>query len=201
MGLNIRIWMSRVKNVLTFQYPYGLGSLGRDSTVRRPRTIWGRERIHIGAKTIVLSHSLLHALSRYGNLSLDASIRVGNEVYIGRYSYIVAANRIEIGDGCVLSEHVYITDLNHGFNPRAGNIMTQPIESKGPVHIGPNCFLGYRVAVMPGVTLGEWCIVGANSVVTKSFPAYSMIAGAPARLVKVYSHELGQWLAPPHVLT
>lgn len=189
-------WQSKIKRLLTLERPLGLASLGKDAIVKHPRTIWGREKIHIGAKTTILAHSLLHAVRKYSNVTLDASIRVGNEVYIGRHAYIVAANRIEIGDGSVLSEHVYITDLNHGFNPRAGNIMAQPIESKGPVHIGPNCFLGYRVAVMPGVTLGEWCIVGANSVVTKSFPAYSMIAGAPARLVKVYSHELGQWVPP-----
>lgn len=190
-------WKSRIKRLLKLQCPSGLASLGIDSIVKRPRTLWGRKHIHIGSRTTVMSHSLLQAVSEYSSIIIDASISIGNEVYIGRYAYIVAANRIEIGDGSVLSEHVYITDLSHGFDPRAGHIMAQPIESKGPVSIGPNCFLGYRVAVMPGVTLGEWCIVGANSVVTKSFPAYSMIAGAPARLVKVYSHALGRWVRPP----
>ncbi|WP_396275136.1 acyltransferase [Granulicella aggregans] len=72
--------------------------------------------------------------------------------------------------------------------------MRQNLESKGPIVIGDNCFLGYRVAVTPGVTLGEWCVVGANSVVTKSFPPYSMIAGAPARMIKRYSLEERAWV-------
>lgn len=71
--------------------------------------------------------------------------------------------------------------------------MEQPLESKGPVRIGARCFLGYRAAVMPGVTLGEHCVVGANSVVTRSFGSFSMVAGSPARLIKVYSAATGKW--------
>jgi acetyltransferase-like isoleucine patch superfamily enzyme len=138
----------------------------------------------------------MYAIRDYQGKKYDSSIVIGNDVYIGRYVFLVAAQGITISSGCVLSEHVYITDENHGYNPLAGPIMQQELESKGPVRIGPNCLLGYRTAVMPGVTLGEWCIVGANSVVTHSFPSYSMIAGAPARLIKVYSHELRQWVEP-----
>jgi acetyltransferase-like isoleucine patch superfamily enzyme len=49
---------------------------------------------------------------------------------------------------------------------------------------------------MPAVTLGPHCIVGANSVVTRSFPGYVMLGGLPARLIKVYSHELKTWVVP-----
>ena len=93
-----------------------------------------------------------------------------------------------------LSEYVYITDNAHGLHPERGPIMKQPLESKGPVHIGRNCFLGFRVSIMPGVTLGEHCVVGANSVVTRSFPAYSMVAGMPAKLIKVFDHSKKGWI-------
>jgi acetyltransferase-like isoleucine patch superfamily enzyme len=73
--------------------------------------------------------------------------------------------------------------------------MEQSLISKGPVVIGRSCFLGFRVAVMPGVTLGEHCVVGANSTVTRSFPAYSMIGGSPARILKRYSQTLGRWVS------
>ena len=156
----------------------------------------GRESIQIGDGAYILSNSLILAVSRYAGKRHHPSIRIGNGVYIGRHVYLTAMKEISIGDSCVLSEHVYITDLSHGFDPTRGPIMSQDIESKGPVQIGANCFLGYRTAVMPGVTLGDWCIVGANSVVTQSFPAYSMIAGAPAQLIKIYSRELGKWVPP-----
>jgi len=187
--------LTPIKRLVLLQRPSGLGSLGRDSVIHRPRTLWGRKNIRIGDRCLVMSNSLLQALSENYGKDIRPSICIGDDVYIGRYAYLVAAQNITIADGCVLSEQVYITDQNHGFDPRGGLIMEQNIESKGPVKLGPNCFLGYRAAVMPGVTLGEWCIVGANSVVTHSFPAYSMIAGVPARLVKVYSHELRQWVS------
>lgn len=180
-----------------FNRPRALKQLGNKSIVVRPWRFEGPDYVEIGSHTLIQGGSNICAVSHYQDFSYAPSIRIGDNVYIGHFAFITAIGEISIRDGCVLSEHVYITDFFHGLNPQNGLIMRQPLDTKGPVHIGPNCFLGYRVAVMPGVTLGEWCIVGANSVVTKSFPAYSMIAGAPARLVKVYSHELEQWVAPP----
>jgi lipopolysaccharide O-acetyltransferase len=155
-----------------------------------------RRAIRIGRRTLIRSNSYIDALSEYSGRHYQPVIEIGDDVYIGRHVYLTACNRIDISDGCVLSEHVYISDNSHGFDPLNGLIMKQPLEAKGGVHIGPNCFLGYRVTVMPGVNLGQWCVVGANSVVTRSFPAYSMIAGTPARLLKTYSHDLQQWVEP-----
>lgn len=187
------------KRQILLERPWGLQKLGKRSIVKRPRKLTGRNSIWIGDDTYVHSYSLMIAVSQYAGKVYHSSIRIGNFVYIGRHVYLTAVQEISIGDGCVLSEHVYITDLSHGLDPNCGPIMSQDLETKGPVRIGANCFLGYRSVVMPGVTLGEWCVVGANSVVTRSFPSYSMIAGAPAQLIKVYSRELGKWLAPDKI--
>lgn len=187
--------LAAIRNQL-LRRPFGLKALGKGSVLLNPRHLEGRHCVSIGSRTLTLGHSYLAAITQYGQLRYSPAISIGDDVYIGRYCYLTAINEISIGDGCVLSEHVYITDLFHGFDPRMGLIMEQPLQTKGPVKIGPNCFLGYRSTVMPGVELGEWCIVGANSAVTRSFPAYSMIAGAPAKLIKVYSQELQQWVIP-----
>jgi carbonic anhydrase/acetyltransferase-like protein (isoleucine patch superfamily) len=188
---------SFLKNCRGFVYgkrPLGLVHLGSESLVEWPRKLVNRRSIRIGDRCLIRSHALLSGIAEYCGKQYWPKIEIGDDVYIGRHVYITACNKITISKGCVLSEHVYISDLTHGFDPQKGPIMRQELESKGGVLVGPNCFLGYRVTIMQGVELGEWCIVGAHSVVTRSFPAYSMIAGAPARLLKVYSHELRQWV-------
>ena len=71
--------------------------------------------------------------------------------------------------------------------------MQQQLEYKGSIKINNNTFIGFNAKILPSVELGEWCIVGSGSVVTKSFPSYSMIAGNPARLLRKYNHYTNLW--------
>ena len=175
--------------------PFGLGRCGRESYIFRPRRIEGAENIELGDRTIINKHSWLCTIEGYANEQFQPRLVFGNDVYVGQYACIVATQNLTIGDGCVLSEHVYVTDNGHGLSPDAGLIMQQPLFRKGAVRLGSHCFLGYRACILPGVQLGEHCVVGANSVVTKSFPAYSMVAGVPAQLIKQFSRQANQWIS------
>lgn len=179
------------KNCL--ERPRGV-QMGEGSYIRRPYTLLYPEFLSIGDGTNIHANAYITPLKEYAEIKYNPEIKIGSGVYIGRYAYFVAIDSIVIEDGCVLSEYVYITDNAHGLHPNKGPIMKQPLESKGPVHIGRNCFLGFRASIMPGVTLGDSCVVGANSVVTRSFAAYSMVAGSPARLIKVFSEKSKAWL-------
>lgn len=164
-------------------------TVGRDTVMRRPFRVFNSRWVTIGSNTWVGPRATLHPILEYAGVQHGGQILIGSSVYIGSDVSIVGIGRIELGDGCVLSDHVYISDSAHGFDPTGPPIMDQPLASKGPITIGRNCFLGYRSAILPGVTLGERCIVGTNAVVTKSFPAYSVIGGVPARLIRTYGPD------------
>jgi maltose O-acetyltransferase len=73
--------------------------------------------------------------------------------------------------------------------------MSQEDQDKGPVILGDNVFIGFAAKILPNVKLGEWTIVGAGSVVTKSYPdGFVMIAGNPAKVIKRYDHDNKNWI-------
>ena len=188
------IFLKRLHRRL-FRSPAG-ANMAPGAQVVRPFRVTGGSYLSVGADSFVGNGSFIAAYDEYKGQRFQPRISIGNGVYIGANFYVTAIEEVLIEDGCVLSDHVYITDESHGMHPDRGPIMNQPLETKGGVRIGPSCFLGFRCCIMPGVTLGPHCIVGANSVVTKSFPGYVMLGGAPARVIKVFSPEKDCWVAP-----
>jgi len=184
LGPSLWLWL---KDLL--YRPRGV-AMGPNSWIFLPRKINQPHTLTLGAGCEILRDSYI-----WTRESGTPHVRIGDGTYIGRHFYLTAMDNITIGSRCVLSDYVYITDLAHGIDPDGGFILHQPLESKGPVMIGDGCFLGFRAAILPGVTLGAHCVVGVNAVVTRSFPGYTMLAGAPARAIKTYSHELKQWVA------
>lgn len=105
----------------------------------------------------------------------------GKNVYPGDSpgNYIQAKNGIRIGDYTNIGPNVGIISANHDLIDNGKH------QGAGPIIIGKNCWIGMNAVILPEVELGDYTIVGANSVVTKKFPdGYSVIAGNPARIIK-----------------
>ena len=111
-----------------------------------------------------------------------AEIRIGDGNLFSNNVTIVANERIEIGDGCQIGDQVAIYDCDfHEIAPATRNRSCGPTR---PVSIGNNVWLGSRVIVLKGVSIGENSVVAAMSVVTVSIPPNSIAAGVPARVVR-----------------
>lgn len=126
-------------------------------------------------------------------VNLD-KIKIEDNVYIGRYFNLHTASGIHLSKNVVLSDYVYISTLAHGLDPLKGPIMEQAWTDKGPVFIGESSFVGFGVTILPGIKIGKHCVIGAGSIVTKSFPDYSMISGNPAKLIKTFCLDTKDWV-------
>jgi acetyltransferase-like isoleucine patch superfamily enzyme len=109
-------------------------------------------------------------------------VRIGQEVRINRGATICAYKEVSIGDFTLIGEFVSIRDANHGI--AAGEqIRNQPHDAR-PIHIGADVWIGRGACILPGVTLGDGSVIGANSVVTKDVPPNTIAAGIPAKIIR-----------------
>jgi acetyltransferase-like isoleucine patch superfamily enzyme len=148
--------------------------------------------ISVGANFVTGKNVRLHAWPSYAGIVIappgTALINIGSGVFINDSSYITAAYGIDIGDNCLIGSNVLITDNSHGeISFDATPRIQQPLSTKGRVSIGNNVWICNNAVIASGVAIGDHCIVAANSVVTKSFPAGSLIAGVPAMHIRSLS--------------
>ena len=110
-------------------------------------------------------------------------LTIGNDNFFGQNIYLIANGGIEIGNNCAIAANCKFITRNHIFKDKNIPINAQPHTYKS-IKIEDDCWFGYNVIILPGVSLGKGCVVGAGSIVTKSFPAYSIIAGVPAKTIR-----------------
>ncbi len=114
----------------------------------------------------------------------DARIRIGEGTFLNLGVMVAAHTLVEIGDHCMFANGCFITDGNHRFDDPEKPVPWQGFTTKGPTKIGDNVWCGANVVITSGVTIGERCVIGANSVVTQSLEPYTIAAGAPAKPLK-----------------
>jgi acetyltransferase-like isoleucine patch superfamily enzyme len=118
-------------------------------------------------------------------------IRIGGGTFLNQGVMVAAEELVEIGEHCMAANGCLITDGSHRFDDPEKPVPWQGFTTKGPTRIGDNVWLGANVVVTSGVTIGERCVVGANSVVTDDLPPFSIAAGAPAKVLRTISYAGG----------
>jgi len=168
---------------------------GQGSIINWPTgNMYGERWISIGDDTMIATHVTLSAGMVPGQqMMTDPVVIIGDRCLIGRGSAIVGHYRIDIGDDVYTGMNVYITDQNHGYEDISAPIGTQDPQDD-PVVVGSGSWIGSGAVMLPGAQLGEHCVVAANSVVRGEFPPYSVVAGVPAKLVRL--HDGADWTRP-----
>ncbi len=186
-----RLWY-KLKGVIFYRHVFG--SFGKGSVLYSPMLVTNPRYIHIGENTIIRPGVRIEAVVL--DPANPPEIRIGNNVNIEQNVHIVAVGKIYIHDNASLTAQACILGATHPFldihNPM--KIGDRLGGSDSITVIGEGCFLGVGSVIQMNVSLGRHVVVGSNAVVTKSFPAYSIIAGAPARLLQTYDDELKTWI-------
>lgn len=164
-----------------------IGHVGSNVNIYPGCTLVGGENIQIKNGTFIAGHAVLTAWDRYLHQTFTPKIEIGENVSLGEYIHITCINCVKIGDGVLTGRWVTITDNSHGRfeNSEIGiNPAYRPLYSKGSTVIGNRVWIGDKATILSGVTIGEGCIIAANTVVTKDIPPFTLAAGNPAKIIK-----------------
>ena len=138
-------------------------------------------RLEVGANVLLEPHVWITAPA-------PGRVRIGAGTFLNIGVMVAAVELVEIGSHCMLANGCFVTDGNHRFDDPDKPVPWQGFTTKGPTRIGDNVWLGANVVVTSGVTIGERCVVGANSVVTQDIPPFSIAAGAPAKVLRAVTY-------------
>ena len=141
-------------------------------------------RLEIGEHALLEPHVWLTAPGA-------ARIRIGSGTFLNIGVMVAALELVEIGDHCMFANGCFVSDGNHRFDDRDRPVPWQGFSSKGPTRVGDNVWCGVNAVIASGVEVGDRCVIGANSVVTSDLPAFSIAAGAPARVLRTIEYKKG----------
>jgi len=157
-------------------------------------TIKNKQYLKAGSNFYLGRNSRLMMFSGYKGGRYSPGIIIGSNITIGNRFTALSAAPITIGDDCLLASDILIASENHGTDPeKYTSYADNPLDA-APVTIGKGCWIGEKAIILPGVNLGDKCIVAAGAVVNKSFPAYTIVAGMPAKAIKQYDFNRHQWV-------
>lgn len=177
-----------ISKIYTFLIKNSFQSFGKNSIIKPLLNFSEGQFISIGNNVNIGKSCRITVSTGFGKLKTKSEtktkIKIGNHVDIGNDTFISANNNIQIGNHVIMAPLVFISDHDHGFKDISKNLHQQPLTEGGFVIIEDNVFLGTKCSVLKNVTIGTHSVVGANSVVTKDVPPYSIVAGNPARIIK-----------------
>ncbi len=154
--------------------------------INRPRFVQMGDHVRVKRNTSINLHPK-------DKRSKEILLFIGDNTIISESCFISACNRIVIGENVGVSPNVMIIDNSR----KIGDISRPSKEQElkiGHVHIGADSWIAYGACVMPNVTIGKHCIIGALSVVNRDIPSYSVAVGAPARVIRRFDLERRIWV-------
>ena len=180
-----RVYMFIFHPYLFFEFYKKTLFVGRYSDIRHANQILVGENVNFGYGTRINFFS-------FGKHN-DKRLFIGTGSYICNRCSFIIGGEVNIGENVLIASDVTVVSHNHGFNPELKiPYGKQPITCE-TIKIENNVWIGEKVIILPGITIGEGSVIGAGSVVTHNIPQYSIAVGNPARIIKSYNFETKKW--------
>lgn len=134
--------------------------------------------VNFGENICIMDNNVIYADAPTSNL------HIGDGTYIGEFNNIRCTGSIHIGNNCLISQYVSLISVNHNYMDKNVLIKDQGENGKNGIFIGDDVWIGNHVTILPGVTVGDGVVIGAGTIVNKDVPAYAVIVGNPAKILK-----------------
>jgi acetyltransferase-like isoleucine patch superfamily enzyme len=167
---------------------------GKRSLIYSPRAVLAPHRIEIGDDVLVHENAMFSLVEHHNGRDFQPRLRIGRGTNIGAGIWLSCVGSIEIGEDNLMGHNILIADSYHGYEDPDTPIIRQPMAEPQPVVVEPGCIVGPHVAILAGVTVGANSFIAANAVVTRSVPRNSVVVGNPARVIRRYDRERGEWI-------
>lgn len=155
--------------------------------------IAGAKRLSIGNGVQIMPQAMI-VVHRNGKME------IGENTNISMYSRIAALGHVRIGENVEMGSHVFIADYNHEYRDvnrpvkTQGNSFTPKPNGQPNIEVGDDSWHGTNVVIVGNIRVGKHCVIGANSVVTKDIPDFSVAVGIPAKVIKRYDFDKKEWI-------
>jgi len=187
--------IQRLKKIILWKYQGRyFRQFGPYSIYEKPLYRRKLRYVSIGERTIIKKGSRIQCDDVFFGKSYFPNLFIGDRCCIGYNFTAFVYDDILIGNDVSIASNVMITSENHGMNPEKSIPYSMQPLINAPVKIEDGCWIGQNVSIMPGVTIGQKSIIGANSVVTHDIPPFSIAISAPARVIKCWNAEIHEWV-------
>lgn len=156
---------------------------GNGAKIRRVRLdVLPFNKFNIGKKSTIEDFSVVN--------NGVGDVFIGDNTLVGMSNVIIGP--VTIGNNVILAQHIVLSGLNHEYRDINVPIADQKV-TMAPIVVEDDCWIAANSVITSGVTIGKHSVVAGGSVVTKSVPPYSVVAGNPAKIIRQYDPKTGNW--------
>ena len=168
-------------------------AIGSGTTIRKPILISNPQFISIGNGVFIRDGARFDIVTKHSGQVFAPEVVIGDGALFEQGFHLACAESIAIGARVACSRNVSIFDVWHRYEDVRVPIIDQPLGT-APVSVGEGTLIGMGSVILPGVSIGRHCMIGANSVVNRDIPDFCVAAGVPARIIRRHDAVRDQWV-------